>query len=106
MSAARLAANFAAVAGASLMQACAMPAAPIPSPIPSPTVSGGCQARLAEVYIGRRPTPELAQSARMLAGGQTVRVLAHDQVVTREYMVDRLNIHLGPDGTIAQITCG
>lgn len=84
----------------------AMSASSSPAPAASqPPQGNDCNAAAAQSFLGQRATPELAERARVLAGARRVRVLAFDQIVTKEFMSDRLNLQLGEDGRISQIYC-
>ena len=65
-----------------------------------------CDADKVPDVVGQSPTPAIQERARTAAGAQVVRVLRHDQVVTLEYRVGRLNLVLDPAGRIASANCG
>jgi hypothetical protein len=46
------------------------------------------------------------EAARALGLPQRTRIIGHGDPVTMDYLPDRLNIQLGPDGKIRQISCG
>jgi hypothetical protein len=51
--------------------------------------------------IGQGP-----EAARALGLPPRARIIGHGEPVTMDYLPDRLNISLGPDGKIRQISCG
>ncbi|MGH8027659.1 MAG: I78 family peptidase inhibitor [Pseudoxanthomonas sp.] len=76
-----------------------------PAPVADPTAPAHCDASKALDAIGQAPTPETQEQARTSAGAETVRVLRHDQPITKEYRVGRLNLVLDAEGRIASINC-
>lgn len=90
------------------LSACAqMPAVADPASLP---VSGSgasmqCDASQALDAIGQLPTPETQERARARASAQVVRVLRHNQPITKEFRVGRLNLVLDAEGRIASINC-
>lgn len=46
------------------------------------------------------------EAARALGLPLRARIIGHGEPVTMDYLPDRLNITLGPDGKIRQISCG
>jgi hypothetical protein len=68
---------------------------------------GTCDAaRATQALVGQQPSEALLRQARSDSGAQVVRVLRHDQVVTREFQAGRLNLRLNESGAIAEVTCG
>ena len=65
-----------------------------------------CDAGKVSDVVGQSPTPATRERARIAAGAQVARVLQHDQVVTLEYRVGRLNLVLDAAGRIASANCG
>ncbi|HEY5971953.1 MAG TPA: I78 family peptidase inhibitor [Pseudoxanthomonas sp.] len=64
-----------------------------------------CEANKATAAIGQSPSPEVAEQARLRAGAEIVRTLRHDQIITKEYRVGRLNLVLDANGRIASVNC-
>ncbi len=103
---------------AGMLAGCA--AAPAASAPPSGAV------RVPEATAGKRDTPavptgsadtcgaarfahlvgQVPEAARALGLPQRARIIGHGEPVTMDYLPDRLNIALGPDGKIVQISCG
>jgi len=80
-------------------------AASAPAPAvdaPSPT---HCDAGKAAGAVGQLPTPETQERARTDAGAEVVRVLRHNQPITKEFRMGRLNLVLDAEGKIASINC-
>jgi len=90
------------------LQACAQPPQPPHSHAPGPSSDekAACQASAAAFAVGQEALPSLVETARRQAGAESVRVVRHDEITTREYMVGRLNLRLGPDGRVAEVDCG
>lgn len=70
------------------------------------TTAPQCQPQAAQEFLGRKATKELAEQARRLAGAETVRVIGHDDMVTKEYLASRLNLDLDEAGVVRKIYCG
>lgn len=100
------------------LPACAPPGAAWPGPgnasaerrdpygLQAQTTTPQCQPQAAQEALGRQATPELAERARQLAGAATVRVIGHDDMVTKEYLASRLNLDLDEAGVVRKIYCG
>lgn len=69
------------------------------------TAPAHCDAGRAADAVGQLPTPETQERARTRAGAEMVRVLRHNQPVTKEFRVGRLNLVLDAEGRIASINC-
>jgi hypothetical protein len=67
--------------------------------------SAHCDAGMAADAVGQSPSPETQERARTDAGAEVVRVLRHDQPITKEFRMGRLNLVLGADGKIASVNC-
>ena len=92
------------------MSACAQ--IPAPADAASPPTSGAevpapahCDASKASDAVGQLPTPETQERARTRAGAEMVRVLRHNQSITKEFRVGRLNLVLDAEGRIASVNC-
>lgn len=75
------------------------------APSPAADTEARCEASKASVAIGQSPAPEVVEQARMQAGAEMVRVLRHDQPITKEYRYGRLNLVLDASGRIASVNC-
>lgn len=80
-------------------------AAPPPVPAVDATSSAHCDAGKAADAVGQLPTPETQERARTDAGAEIVRVLRHDQPITKEFRMGRLNLVLDTEGKIASVNC-
>lgn len=92
------------------LSACAqIPAPENTAPPPTPAVeaasSAHCDAGKAKDAVGQLPSPETQERARADAGAEIVRVLRHNQPITKEFRVGRLNLVLDAEGKIASINC-
>jgi Peptidase inhibitor I78 family len=72
--------------------------APIPEPI--------CQAESASALIGRVFTGTVFRQARRMTHTRTVRLILPGQMVTQDFVSDRLNLHLDANGKVERISCG
>ncbi len=82
----------------------------------APHVAGGtgtvshapapCHAGPAQGVVGQIATPQRAEAARQQAGGRTVRVIGHGDIITKEYDSGRLNLQLDADGRVVRVYCG
>ena len=93
----------------------ALPACAPPSPPPAPAASqdtplrsaaSACNASLAQAAVGQLASPALAEAARQQAGARSVRVIGHDDMVTKEYDTSRLNLQLDLKGRVTRVYCG
>ena len=75
------------------------------TPVADPTSRSHCDASKASAAIGQLPTSETQESARTSAGAEMVRVLRHNQPITKEFRVGRLNLVLDEEGRIASVNC-
>ncbi|MGO1003514.1 I78 family peptidase inhibitor [Lysobacter sp. CA196] len=75
-----------------------------PSPLPSrPT----CNAAAAKAgLIGKTADAATVEQAKVSAGGHTVRVLKPGQMITKEYLNGRVNVHVDENNVIVDIGCG
>jgi hypothetical protein len=80
-------------------------AAAPPAPAVDATSSAHCDAGKVADAVGQLPTPETQERARTAAGAEIVRVLRHNQPITKEFRMGRLNLVLDAEGKIASINC-
>ncbi len=73
---------------------------------PIPNEEPPCNAGPPQRLLGHAWSEELAGEAQRLAGARAVRPLRPGQVVTMEYRVDRLNLHLDARYWDTPIDCG
>ncbi|MEY4711995.1 MAG: hypothetical protein RIS88_1445 [Pseudomonadota bacterium] len=105
-----------------LVSACAPPSPPAAggAPVPAvvapqaslavaeamPRAAGRCDAAPAQGAVGQAASPAVAETARQQAGARSVRVIGHDEVVTKEYDTSRLNLQLDARGMVVRVYCG
>ena len=65
-----------------------------------------CDAAAAQGAVGKVATPALVEKARHDAGAETARVLKPRQVVTMEYLAERLNLYVDANNVVTRVTCG
>lgn len=92
------------------LSACAQIPAPAdmaspPTSVADATAPAHCDAGKASDVVGQLPTPETQERARTGAGAEMVRVLRHNQPITKEIRVGRLNLVLDAEGRIASVNC-
>lgn len=92
------------------LSACAQIPAPadtasLPTPVAGATAQAHCDAGKASDVVDHLPTPKTQERARTDAGAEVVRVLRHNQPITKEFRVGRLNLVLGAEGKIASVNC-
>ena len=80
-------------------------ASPPPAPAVDATSSAHCDAGKAMEAVGQLPSPETQERARTDAGAEIVRVLRHNQPITKEFRMGRLNLVLDAEGKIASVNC-
>jgi hypothetical protein len=76
-----------------------------PAAAVDPASPAHCDAGKAADAVGQSPSPETQERARTDAGAEIVRVLRHNQPITKEFRMGRLNLVLGADGKIASVNC-
>lgn len=65
-----------------------------------------CNAGAVNDLVGKTRSAEVEAEALRLSGAKTVRWLMPDSMMTQDFRVDRLNLHLGTDGKIGSARCG
>lgn len=73
---------------------------------PPPPSAGRCNADGARSAIGREPTPDVVERARVDSGSTTVRVIRPGDVVTMDHREDRLNLDVNERNAITGARCG
>lgn len=74
---------------------------------PMPPMAGGqCNAEGARFAIGRAPTPDVVEQARVGSGSTDVRVIRPGEVVTMDFRADRLNLDVNDRDAISGARCG
>ena len=92
------------------LSACAQTPAPAGTALPpdataTATALEHCDAGKASDVVRQLPTPETLEQARTSTGAEVVRVLRHNQPITKEFRVGRLNLVLDAEGRIASVNC-
>ena len=80
-----------------------MPPPEDPTAVPA---AGRCNADGARFAIGREPTPDIVERARVESGSATVRVIRPGDVVTMDHREDRLNLDVNERNAITGARCG
>lgn len=65
-----------------------------------------CDAAPAQAFVGQIATASLAADAQQRSGARTVRWLRPGQMVTMEFLADRLNIEVDAENRVIAIRCG
>src|SRR3970040_3169373 len=81
--------------------AAAMPPPPYAGPVPG----GMCDAGAVAWAVGRAPTPDVVERARVESGSALARVVAPGEMVTQEFRADRLTIRTNERGAITALVC-
>lgn len=68
--------------------------------------AGACDASLAQGVLGQSVTPQAAEAARLQAGARTVRVIDHDQIISKEFKATRLSLQRDARGQVVRAFCG
>lgn len=75
-----------------------------PSPMPSRRT---CNAETAKAtLVGKTADAATVEQAKVSAGGHTVRVLKPGQMITKEYLDGRVNVHVDEKNVIVDVGCG
>ncbi|MCK5930654.1 MAG: hypothetical protein KAG89_00645 [Fulvimarina manganoxydans] len=76
----------------------------------SPSVSGesetACRAEDARFLIGRTADDETAPSAKAATRADRVRIVGPDDMVTQDFVPERLNLYADQSGRIVELRCG
>ena len=78
----------------------------MPPPSAGPMPGGACSAAAVAWAVGRAPTPDVVERARVESGSAVVRVIAPGQSVTQDFRADRLTISTNERGAITGLACG
>jgi hypothetical protein len=73
---------------------------------PRPGEPAKCDAEGLSGMIGHEFTAAVQKTARDRAHARSVRVIAPGTMVTMDYRIDRLNIHIDDKNHITRIDCG
>jgi hypothetical protein len=68
--------------------------------------AGACDASPVQGVLGQSVTPQGAEAARLQAGARTVRVIDHDQIISKEFNATRLSLQLDARGRVVRVFCG
>lgn len=72
----------------------------------TPPVMEGCDASDLTFLIGKTLDATLSARARDASGAKSVRVIRPGQMVTMDYVPERLNIEVDATGNITAVRCG
>jgi hypothetical protein len=89
-----------ALVGAGLLAACAAL-----DTTPPKDTHLACQSTTLSWTLGKTADETLVRRAQLEATAKYVRVLRPGQMVTMEYVDDRLNLHVDADGKVTSYTC-
>jgi len=87
-------------------QAAAAAATPDPEATTTPPPVGNCDASQVQGLVGQAYTDELAEQARQDANAGQVRQIKPEQIVTQEYLGERLNIEVDDKNLVTGVRCG
>lgn len=73
---------------------------------PAPDMAPTCDAGKAQSFVGQVASAEVQAQARDAAGAASVRTLKPNQPTTREFMAQRLNLHVDDAGNVTSVNCG
>jgi hypothetical protein len=73
---------------------------------PRVPTAGACDASPVQALVGQSVTPLAAEAARLQAGARTVRVIDHDQIISKEFNATRLSLQLDARGRVVRVSCG
>lgn len=76
------------------------------APAGQPPVGGKCNATPAQSFVGKDSTASVMEAARVQSGAYMARVLRPGQMVTKEYLEQRLNLVVDDKGRITAVHCG
>lgn len=65
-----------------------------------------CNAVAVGWVLGREPTPDVVERARIESGSATVRVIHPGTAVTADFRADRLNLNVNARNAIDALKCG
>lgn len=77
-----------------------------PPDVGAPGAANMCNAEAVRWAIGREPTQDVVERARVESGSNVVRVIRPGEVVTMDYRVDRLNLDVNDRNAISGARCG
>jgi len=75
-------------------------------PIRDGGLTGTCDEKAAQQFVGQTLDEALAERARAATGARAVRVIRPGMAVTADYRAGRLNIDIDESGRIIRVHCG
>lgn len=72
----------------------------------APMAGGMCNAEAVRWVIGREPTQDVVERARVESGSEAVRVIRPGEAVTMDYRGDRLNLDVNERNAVTGARCG
>lgn len=96
------------LATVALLTACASPQRPAPIDVRPviPPPGGRCDAGPAQSALGQSSTARNVEAARVAAGARMARIVRPGQMLTKEYLAERLNLEVNAAGRIVAARCG
>lgn len=89
------------------LSACTTSNGSAPEPMPAPPeMLPNCGMGMLGGYVGHQATADAVAGLREWRGDHKVRVLRPGQMVTMDYLPERLNIHVDESNVIRKFTCG
>ena len=77
-----------------------------PAPVEPPVAAGACDDSQAQWAVGKSVTDADVEQARKDAGAESARTIGPDQMVTMEFLANRLNLNLDAAGVVTAVRCG
>ena len=71
-----------------------------------PMAAAQCNAQGARWAVGREPSADVVERARIESGSATVRVIRPGDAVTMDFRGDRLNLNVNARNAIDAVKCG
>ncbi|MFN3375964.1 MAG: I78 family peptidase inhibitor [Burkholderiaceae bacterium] len=91
-----------------LLSACAQPpAAPeFPANSTGAPPGGMCNAQGLASFVGQMATASVTEAVRVRAGARMARILRPGQMITKEFIAERVNLEVDAAGRIVALRCG
>lgn len=91
-----------------LLSACALPqpAPDVPANSTGAPPGGVCNAQGLAGYVGQTATASVTEAVRVRSGARMARILRPGQMITKEFMAERVNLEVDAAGRIVAVRCG
>ena len=76
------------------------------TPTDSSSALAGCRAEAAAALVGQAASAGLGAEALRLTGARRLRWIRPGDMVTMDYSLERLNVHLDARGRVERLACG